>query len=670
MIKDEPECPVKVIEHIWITMPDGCTLATKLWLPEYAEQSPVPAIVEYIPYRKRDVKAVRDATIHGYFAAHGYACLRVDLRGSGDSDGLLHDEYLPRELADGVEIIRWLTSQPWCNGRVGLMGISWGGFNALQIAALDPPGLAAIITVCSSDDRYTDDVHYMGGCLLTDNLSWASIMFSYNASPPDPELVGERWRDMWMERLQGGDLWLSNWLRHQCRDDYWKHGSVCENYAAVKCPVFAVSGWADGYCNTVFRLMAHLDVPRKGLVGPWGHKYPHMGGPGPAIDFLGECLRWWDHWLKGVDTGEDGEPMLRAWMQNTVSPISDDRPGRWVAESQWPSPNVTEQSLTFSPCSLNLLESSAVEATLNIASPLSVGLFAGKWCSYAESTDLPTDQRLEDGGSLVFDSPRLEADLEILGAPVVDFTLSADKPRAMVAVRLSDVGPGGTATLITYGLLNLCHRQGHEQPIPLQPGRPYQVSVRLNHVAQCFPAGHRIRIAVSSSYWPLAWPAPEAATLTFHTKDSRLILPVRAPRKSDNALRDLGSPQAASPPATTVLAQARREWTVQFNLATNEATLQVIDNDPHFRLDEIDLLLGYSATERFTFANDDYTTLCGEVFATRSFERGDWRIRTETRTVLTSTQTHYRVRATLDAYEGDTRVFCRNWDEWISRECM
>jgi hypothetical protein len=335
------------MENTWIEMSDGTMLATKIWMPDHLEE-PVPAILEYIPYRKRDFTAARDAEMHSFFASHGYVSIRVDLRGSGDSQGVLEDEYLDTELEDGLEVLRWISAQPWCSGKVGIMGLSWGGFNGLQIASLGPRELGAVITVCSSDDRYGDDIHYMGGCLLTDNLSWASTMFSYNSLPPDPDVVGDGWMDMWMQRLEGSGLWLRKWLDHQRRDDYWKHASVCEDYGSIKCPVFAVSGWADGYSNTVFRLMRHLDVPRRGLVGAWGHKYPHLGGPGPAIDFLWECVRWWDRWFKGIETQEE-EPLLRVWMQDTISPLSDRRPGRWVSEEEWPSHRIQPTQYPLRP---------------------------------------------------------------------------------------------------------------------------------------------------------------------------------------------------------------------------------------------------------------------------------------------------------------------------------
>src|SRR5210317_1476362 len=152
---------VKEIENLYIPLADGVRLAARLWLPEDAEQNPVPALLEYIPYRKRDFMRIRDEPMHRYYAGHGYAAVRVDLRGSGDSDGILEDEYLPREQEDALEVINWLTRQPWCDGNVGMTGISWGGFNALQVAARRPPALKAIITHCSTDDRYTDDIHIM-----------------------------------------------------------------------------------------------------------------------------------------------------------------------------------------------------------------------------------------------------------------------------------------------------------------------------------------------------------------------------------------------------------------------------------------------------------------------------------------------------------------------------
>ncbi|TVR66764.1 MAG: CocE/NonD family hydrolase [Spirochaetaceae bacterium] len=667
--------PVRVLDNVWIPLSDGCRLAAKIWMPEDAGENPVPAVLEYIPYRKRDLKAIRDSEIHGYFAAHGYAGVRVDLRGSGDSEGILRDEYLQQELDDGLEVLRWIAAQPWCDGGVGMFGLSWGGFNGLQIAALQPPELKAIITVCSSDDRYADDIHYMGGCLLTDNLSWASTMFAFNSCPPDPEVVGERWRDMWLERLQGSGLWLRTWLEHQRRDDYWRHGSVCEDYGRIRCPVFAVSGWADGYTNTVFHLMEHLRVPRRGLVGPWGHKYPHMGGPGPTIGFLQESLRWWDQWLKGIDRGLEKEPVICAWMQDAYEPTAPARPGRWVVEERWPGEGVLRERYRLTPSGLSNGDNGRgdrnadpEESFFEVQSPLSVGLFAGKWCSYAEATDLPSDQRDEDGGALVFDSAPLAEPLEILGAPEVTLSVASDKPVAQVAVRLSDVAPDNTVTRVTYGLFNLTHRDSHAQPRDLEPGKQYTVTFPLNYIAQRFPAGHRLRVAISSSYWPLAWPAPEAPRLTIYTAGSEIIIPRRLVRRDDAAPPRFAQPESAQSIPFTLLAPAHREWTVVHNLRSNEVALDVVNNDAVIRLEDINLTVRKDVEERFSYRNNRYDTLRAEVTGTRAFQRGAWEARTITRTVLTSTRTHFRIRATLDAYEGDARIFARSWDEIVPRD--
>ena len=676
-----PRPAVEEIEHVWIPMPDGCRLSAKLWLPADAEKNPVPAILEYIPYRKRDNKAIRDAQIHAFFAEHGYAGVRVDLRGSGESEGVLRDEYLPQEMDDLCEVLRWLERQPWCRGKVGIFGLSWGGFNGLQLAARRPPQLGAVVTVSSSDDRYADDVHYMGGCLLTDNLSWAGTMFAFNSCPPDPAIVGEKWRDMWLERLEGSGLWLKTWLEHQRRDDFWKHGSVCEHYDAIEVPVLAVSGWADGYTNTVFRLLANLKSPCKGLVGAWGHKYPHTAGQGQSIDFLGQCLRWWDRWLKGIDNGVEDDPALRAWMQDTTSPLTPSRPGRWIAEESWPSPHVTDKSwrLTYGqmleengdrPPERDADGSDRGSDDLTIQSPLGVGMFAGKWCSYSEATDLPWDQRPEDGGSLIFDTPPLAEDIEILGRPRVRLTLSANKPAAMVAVRLSDVSPSDRSTRVTFGVLNLTHRDSHEHPEPLEPGRRYTVEVPMNHIAQRFPIGHRMRLAISSSYWPLTWPSPEPFRLRISPRESGLTLPVRRVDPRSEPVLDLGEARHAEEPPSTMLAPPRREWTVNHDLARNRVSLNIVNDDPSRRFEDIDLTIGRKVRESYSHRFNNYDTVRGEVEGQRIFERGDWKIRTFTRTVLTATRTHFLIRATLDAYQDEVRVFAKSWDERIPRDHM
>lgn len=661
--------PIIEEENVWIPMADGTRLAARIWRPD--EESPVPAILEYLPYRKRYGTVARDTLTHPYMVAHGYAGVRVDIRGSGESDGVLTDEYLQSELDDGVAVIDWIASQPWCDGNVGMVGISWGGFNGLQVAALQPDPLKAVMTICSTDDRYADDIHYMGGCLLADNLSWASVMFAYNTMPPDPALVGERWRDMWLERLEGSGLWLDTWLRHQRRDEFWRHGSVCEDYSAIRCPVYAVSGWADGYSNAVFRLLEGLDVPRKGLIGPWAHAYPHIAEPGPAIGFLQELRRWWDHWLKGVDTGIMDEPMLRTWMQDAIAPAPkyDERPGRWVAEDGWPSPRIESREFGLDAAG-HLVEPEAATGSVPVSSPLWVGRDAGKWCSYADVPDQPGDQRSDDSGSASFETRPLAEELEILGAPVVELSVKSDRPVAQVAVRLNAVDGAGRSTRVTYGVLNLTHRHSHADPEPLEPQTATRVEVRMNEVAQSFPAGHRLRLAISTSYWPLIWPAPEPVSLDIECSDSRLVLPVRPPRPDDDSLEAFGEPEGARPSPNTVLRTARGDWVQRHALATDTHSVEVVDDAGRKRLDDIGLEIALDATERYSVMGDDPTTARGEVVTRRTMARDDWNVESVTTTVLSSTATHFVVDAELVATENGSETFRRIWHEEIPRDLV
>ena len=485
VVKDFPH-GVRTIENAWIPMADGTRLAARIWLPADAEAQPVPTLLECMPYRKRDFTRLRDEPLHHYFAGNGYASIRLDLRGSGDSEGRLTDEYAQQEHDDIIETLAWIERQSWSNGRVGMFGISWGGFNSLQVAARRPPQLKAIVTMCSTDDRYADDAHYKGGCLLNENLNWGSVFMASANAPPDPAIVGEGWRDLWHKRLEQATLYPAIWMRHPHRDAYWKHGSVCEDFASIECAVYAVGGWADGYSNAIPRLMEGLSAPRKALIGPWSHAFPHVGAPGPSIGFFQEMLRWWDHWLRDIDTGIMDEPPIRVWLEEYVrpAPVYEERPGRWVAEPSWPSPHIQPRHWFLNVLSLS--DRPEAEDRVYVRSPQTAGLAAGDWYGFGAEGESPIDQREDDGKSLVFEADPLSERLEILGAPIATLELAVDRPVACVIVRLNDVASDGASTRVTYGVLNLTHRDSHEHPEPLEPGRDYTVEVPFKHVAQIF----------------------------------------------------------------------------------------------------------------------------------------------------------------------------------------
>lgn len=631
------------IEHTWIPLSDGTRLAARIWLPDEAERHPVPALLEYLPYRKRDGTRERDALTHPYLAGHGYACARVDIRGCGESEGLLDDEYSRQEQEDALEVIAWLARQTWCSGAVGMFGISWGGFNALQVAALRPPALKAIVTLCSTDDRWRDEVHYMGGAKLTAGFDWAAYFFAEMCRPPDPALVGARWREMWLQRLQHLPLFLERWLQHQRRDDYWRHGSVCEDYAAIECPVYVVGGWTDGYTNAIPRLLQHLDVPRKGLIGPWAHGYPHVALPGPQIGFLQEMLRWWDHWLKGKHTGVMDEPMLRLWMGDSVHPATWHKclPGRWVAEPTWPPPDLKCRRLHLADG--GLCTTSAPLSPQAIRSPLGVGRQAGEWCPFGRGHDQAGDQREDDEGSRCFDTEPLGHTVELLGAPALTLELTSDKPIALLVARLCDVHPSGESHRVSFGVLNLAHREDSARPTPLVPGQRYQVRLPLKHAAMAFASGHRIRLALSTSYWPMVWPAPERATVT--VLGGSLDLPTR-PMRSEPDLPALPTPAMAPPEP---MRRMRHGVT---------------------RFDAIDLETVSQSKFSHDIDGDDPLGAVASMHRSDALARGDWRVRIDTQMRLSCTRHSFLLTASLRAFEGDREICRRDWESSISRDLL
>lgn len=661
-------------------MSDGSRLAARIWLPSDAEQNPVPAILEYLPYRKNDLMAIRDSIHHSWFASHGYACLRVDIRGSGDSDGILTDEYLQQEQDDGMEIIAWIAAQPWCSGSVGMMGISWGGFNSLQMAARRPPALKAVIAHCATDDRYADDAHYIGGCVLaSDQMLWGGIFFAHNCCPPDPQLFGNSWRETWIARMENAAPPIETWMAHPHRDAYWKHGSICEDFDAIDIPVYAVGGWADGYSDTVFRTLAGLSGPAKGLIGPWAHSYPDSASPGPQIGFMSEALRWWDHWLKDEPNAIMDEPKFRLWMQESVPPqtMYDKRSGRWVAEPSWPPPVehvdpqiyfLNEDELSPAPDTGEIM----ADATITIQSKQTHGLYAGRWCPFGAPGELPGDQRHEDIHAQTFTSPPLEEPVEILGFPTLTLTLSVDQPTALVAVRLCDVAPNGASTLITRGILNLTHRDSHEHPTALEPGKEYSVTVQLNAIAHAMPAGHRWRLAVATTHWPMAWPAPKPVTLMLHGGKSRLALPVRPPQATDEALPKFAPAEAALGPTISIekLRESARGRRIEHDLVSG--VTQLIDSYDMgaTRLGNNGMEFGIDFSNTFTIVEDNPLSAKIEFESTFTLGRGDWQTTMKNRSVLTSDATHFHLTNTIDAYEGETQAFTKTWIAKIPRDLV
>jgi putative CocE/NonD family hydrolase len=650
---------VRDIADLGLEMPDGCRLSIRAWIPEDAEARPVPAIVEHLPYRKRDGTTARDEVSHPWMAARGYAILRVDMRGNGDSDGLMTDEYTQQELDDAVEVINWASSQPWCNGNVGMQGISWGGFNGLQVAALAPAPLKAIITLCSTIDRFADDIHYKGGCLLNENLAWSSTMWAYSSRPPDPALRDD-WRDVWMTRLENEPFLISTWLRHQRRNAYWEHGSVCEDYAAIKTKVLAVSGWADGYKNTVSALVDNIEGA-KGILGPWVHLYPHIAVPEPRIGFLQEAKRWWDRWLKDEETGVEDDPAMRMYLMEGHAPSRHNQPreGMWIADTQ-----TAGKMRSLALGASGQLGGAASGISVRVASDATCGQGGSEYYAIGRGPELSGDQRADDLHSAVWIGDAMQSPVDIVGRPRLRLRLSADTPQGQIAVRLNHVHPDGQRTRITYGVLNLAHRHSQAEPEPLEPGRFYDVEVELDQIAYRVPSGHRIAVAVSTAYWPLIWPALERTELTI--TQGALELPER--QTAEAAEWSFEPPDGAEGWQTEELRSLNNIRREEHDLATGEAVL-IIEDDFGKRRDlEHGLVSGGVSRERWTIRPDNPLSARGETHWTKEIEREGLTLRTETYAQMWSDAQDFHLSGRIEAYENDILVYERDVTDKIARD--
>ncbi len=511
---------VNVTDHVWIPMPDGVPLAARLWLPEDANQTPVPAILEYIPYRKADMVRARDERNHPYFAAHGYACLRVDMRGSGDSEGHMADMYTDHELSDARDVIDWIAAQPWCSGSVGMFGTSWGGTAALQANVDAPEALKAVIAVCATHDRYEDDIHHMGGCLLTDTYEWGATLPAILAAPPTPN-VGPNWRQLWQDRLDQLTYPVKAWVEKEGPGAYWNWGSVTHQAERLSSPILAVGGWSDRYSNSVMSLTTARPDIVWGVVGPWGHHYPDHGHPGPAIGFQDLALAWWDHWLKAANAISDW-PRMRVWLREYDPPQDalSKRRGFWIESA--------EPSICTRPWPIDLggpeCRALSGNAPWQIPFNLLVGNASGDTGYFGRYGGLPLEQSEDDARSLTFETAPLSEECVVYGAAELTLAVSSHEQSGQITARLCDVAPNGEASLITRTIQNLALS-------PEATGRSESGTQGLSETTLTFPTtayrlqtGHRLRIALSLSYWPLIWPS--ASPHTVQISSGRLQLPL------------------------------------------------------------------------------------------------------------------------------------------------
>ncbi|ABF40901.1 peptidase S15 [Candidatus Koribacter versatilis Ellin345] len=528
------------IREQWIPMRDGVKLAANLFLPaDLKPDEKVPVVLEYLPYRKDDWSLGRDYSLHGYLVRKHYVVARVDVRGTGRSEGRTPDrEYSEQELQDGEEVIAWLARQAWSNGNVGMMGISWGGFNSIQMAMRRPPALKAIIAADASDDLFHDDIHYIDGMMHLDEFE-ISMDLTNSLSPAPDFPVDEKTLN---ERFDTPP-WFLLYLKHQRDGEFWRRASLSTDYSRIEIPVFLIGGFLDGYRDSVPRMLANLKGPRFAIVGPWPHSFPHDAEPGPAVEWRDLETDWFDHWLKGKANDVEKWPMLRVFMRDYYKPGLETKeiPGEWKA-TEWPTKSTAVTLYPYENLTMYVQYGKQEVPWFKKEIPGGYawlgrayteqkilyqpdgGIEAGLWWG-----DLTVDQRPSDEKSLPFQSPVLERDLAILGIPEVRLHATTGTPLANWFVRLEDLAPNGSTTLVTGAGLSGAQRNSRTAPSPPAPGQSYDLTIPLHFTSWVFPAGHRVRISVSNSLWPMIWPTPYSMTnhlrLPF-TERTNLTLPV------------------------------------------------------------------------------------------------------------------------------------------------
>ncbi len=656
----------------WIVMGDGVRLAVSLFLPpgdDGPRSGPWPVLLEALPYRKDDLTASYRSEYRRLAEEGGYAVARLDLRGTGSSEGVADDEYAPGEQADLAAVIDWLAGRSWSTGAVGMYGTSYSGFNALQMAAERPAALRAVCAIYATDDRYTDDVHYTGGALRgLDLVDYVLYMVAMNALPPVPAVFGDGWREEWRRRIADTEPWMLRWIDEQVDSPYWRHGSLrlgtrpgtTAGYERIECATMLVGGWADGYRNNTLRTYASLRCPKRLIVGPWSHMSPAASRPGPCIDIVAEMLRWFDRHLRGAENGIDAEPGIAVFVRHPTRPEPDldECRGEWRYEPTWPPERLAERALVVEGGGSDHLDVRG-----------DVGTTAWISCAGRLPWGQSLDQRPDDAYSLTYTWASGPSAVEILGHPRLSLRVTSSAPVAFLSAKLCDVFPDGTSALVSRGFLNLAHRDSSTDPAPLEPGVPYEVSVELDATSWVFEPGHSVRLSIAGADWPNIWPPPRAARLSVERASIALAMPEVGGSAAEGAGR--AAPCFARPPADgdphapPVEREIPAAWSVEHDVIGRETRVRVAHGSD-YRAEFAALVKErYSGSLTVSLVDPGDATAA----ATARFEIAwpEATVAAQASMRLRSDADEYHVEIDLDTADGDEPFSRRTWEADIPR---
>ncbi|CAN5190046.1 CocE/NonD family hydrolase [soil metagenome] len=632
-----------VDRKVFVPMRDGVRVALTTYLPEGAGRFPV--VVESVPYRKDDDCYVRDWQNYLYLADRGIAGVRIDIRGTGASEGVITDEYTAAEMADTVEVLHWAAEQPWSNGNIGMWGISWGGFSSLQTAMLRPEPLQAIMPMHATHDRFATDIHYSGGSVMAaEQGDWPASMIGLNALPPDPEIVGDRWREMWMQRLDQTPQWIFEWFRHQRRDDYWRHGSPCANYGSIAVPTLLIGGWLDGYVDGMLAMLKKLTCPRRAVIGPWGHYRPATGVPEPTFDHFDLMARWFGHHLRGDDNGVMDMPELTSWVR--TEPPYDGA----VTTGYWRGDRIWSEGMKW------LLPLPGSEP-LVWRGPQWVGSHAPAWDRAGTPS---TDSGPDDAESVVFESEPFAQPLSFLGQPLVRLMVNSDQPFGLVAVRLSAVSPSAEAHLISRGSRNLAFPDDLADPHAVIEGEWRLVEVPLLAAAVSIPAGWRLRLAIAGADFPIIWPPARQFSLAIDPERSSAVLPLLP---EGGGILDI-PPTPRPPPAPVDI----DEDTFDFGVERNGGKATFRRNVAHRERQPGGLVYESQQHSLTTVEDGDPASMAVNSTGSIRLTRGEWQVGSTYALDIATSPSNFQIEIRLQTQEFGTEVFSRTWSDSIVRE--
>lgn len=660
----KPTYSVRMDRNVRIPMRDGKFLSADLTRPAVKDNQKFPILIEYHPYRKDDVSwAGHDG--HWYLAERGFICVRLDVRGTGGSDGINTDEYVPVEQTDGYDAVEWLAKQDYSNECVGMFGTSYGGFTAVQVAMNRPPHLKAIVPMYATDDRYTDDCHYSPGGnmrMYYDVGTYGGNMVAMNAMPPVPELSGGDWAEQWRLRLEKNEPYILKWMHHQTREKYWLGASLRPGYDRIECPTFLIAGWRDGYVNAMWRMYEQLKCPKKLLVGPWVHNRPHTSTPGPRIDHWLEMAKFFAATVRPDPKPLDGPPIV-TYMQESVAPnrTIENSPGTWRADQKFAPYGELPVTYHLAEDGKLQLDSTAnsKSGSLEFNYEPAVGVQNGFWSAGGISFYLADDQRADEAHSLNFTTPPLEKDTSLLGWPEVVLFAESSAKVATFVVKLSDVAPNGASTLITDGSLNGTRRKSLEEPEYMTPGEVYELKIPMQPTGWVLKAGHKLRVSISGSDFPNLWPTPEPARNRIHLggkRLSRVQLPIVKPST-------LPTPQFAPAPLLKKFGNAFGEPPTQ-QIEVNQITGDVTVINRRAGKTVLEEGLGTLSSEsRFrcttSSTNPGQSSIIG--YHRYSIDRQDGKYDVVSESSIRATRDTFHIVIDLTVHRNDRLFFQKQW---------